>query len=47
MSTQKKQTDRYNKELIKQKDALKQELCENQEHNEDLTQQKSEMEESE
>jgi hypothetical protein len=38
-STQKKQADRYNKELIKQQDALKQELYKNQEHYKDLAQQ--------
>jgi predicted nuclease with TOPRIM domain len=45
MSTQKKQTDRYHKDLIKYQDSVKGELYKNQEHNEDLTQQNSELEE--
>uniref|UniRef100_A0A8D1AIL3 Golgin subfamily A conserved domain-containing protein n=1 Tax=Sus scrofa TaxID=9823 RepID=A0A8D1AIL3_PIG len=45
VSTQQKQADRYNKELTKERDTLKLELYKNNKSNEDLKQQKSELEE--
>ncbi|XP_037348356.2 golgin subfamily A member 2, partial [Talpa occidentalis] len=45
VSTHHKQTDRYNKELIKERDALKLELYKNNKTNEDLQQCNSELEE--
>ncbi|XP_057577211.1 golgin subfamily A member 2 isoform X2 [Hippopotamus amphibius kiboko] len=45
VSTQQKQADRYNKELTKERDALKLELYKNNKSNEDLKQQNSELEE--
>ncbi|XP_031225656.1 golgin subfamily A member 2 isoform X7 [Mastomys coucha] len=45
VSTQQKQADRYNKDLTKERDALKLELYKNSKSNEDLRQQNSELEE--
>ncbi|XP_040081187.1 golgin subfamily A member 2 isoform X7 [Oryx dammah] len=45
VSTQQKQADRYNKELTRERDALKLELYKNNKNNEDLKQQNSELEE--
>ncbi|XP_005346133.1 golgin subfamily A member 2 isoform X1 [Microtus ochrogaster] len=45
VSTQQKQADRYNKDLTKERDALKLELYKNNKNNEDLRQQNSELEE--
>uniref|UniRef100_A0A8C3X1M2 Golgin subfamily A conserved domain-containing protein n=1 Tax=Catagonus wagneri TaxID=51154 RepID=A0A8C3X1M2_9CETA len=45
VSTQQKQADRQNKELTKERDALKLELYKNNKNSEDLKQQKSELEE--
>ncbi|XP_006234058.1 golgin subfamily A member 2 isoform X5 [Rattus norvegicus] len=45
VSTQQKQADRYNKDLTKERDALKLELYKNGKSNEDLRQQNSELEE--
>ncbi|XP_020730436.1 golgin subfamily A member 2 isoform X10 [Odocoileus virginianus] len=45
VSTQQKQADRYNKELTRERDALKLELYKNNKSNEDLKQQNSELEE--
>ncbi|XP_061055829.1 golgin subfamily A member 2 isoform X6 [Eubalaena glacialis] len=45
VSTQQKQADRYNKELTKERDALRLELYKNNKSNEDLKQQTSELEE--
>ncbi|XP_014637674.1 PREDICTED: golgin subfamily A member 2 isoform X2 [Ceratotherium simum simum] len=45
VSTQQKQADRYNKELTKERDALKLELYKNNKNTEDLKQQNSELEE--
>ncbi|XP_064435700.1 golgin subfamily A member 2 isoform X7 [Mirounga angustirostris] len=45
VSTQQKQTDRHNKDLTKERDALKLELYKNNKNNEDLTQQNSELDE--
>ncbi|CAO2597963.1 Golgin subfamily A member 2 [Lemmus lemmus] len=45
VSTQQKQADRYNKDLTKERDALKLELYKNNKNNEDLKQQNSELEE--
>ncbi|XP_043325628.1 golgin subfamily A member 2 isoform X6 [Cervus canadensis] len=45
VSTQQKQADRYNKELTRERDALKLELYKNSKNNEDLKQQNSELEE--
>ncbi|XP_026369844.2 golgin subfamily A member 2 isoform X2 [Ursus arctos] len=45
VSTQQKQVDRHNKDLTKERDALKLELYKNNKTNEDLKQQNSELEE--
>ncbi|XP_009455654.1 golgin subfamily A member 2 isoform X4 [Pan troglodytes] len=45
VSTQQKKADRYNKELTKERDALRLELYKNTQSNEDLKQEKSELEE--
>ncbi|XP_059781711.1 golgin subfamily A member 2 isoform X6 [Balaenoptera ricei] len=45
VSTQQKQADRYNKELTKERDALRLQLYKNNKSNEDLKQQTSELEE--
>ncbi|XP_051022876.1 golgin subfamily A member 2 isoform X3 [Acomys russatus] len=45
VSTQQKQADRYNKDLTKERDALKLELYKNSKNNEDLKQHNSELEE--
>ncbi|XP_027279630.1 golgin subfamily A member 2 isoform X13 [Cricetulus griseus] len=45
VSTQQKQADKYNKDLTKERDALKLELYKNNKNNEDLKQQNSELEE--
>ncbi|XP_045018260.1 golgin subfamily A member 2 isoform X2 [Bubalus bubalis] len=45
VSTQQKQADRYNKELTRERDALKLELYKNNKNNEDLKQHNSELEE--
>nr|XP_044998095.1 golgin subfamily A member 2 isoform X2 [Jaculus jaculus] len=45
VSTQQKQADRYNKDLTKERDALKLELYKNNKNTEDLKQQNSELEE--
>uniref|UniRef100_A0A2K6LNQ9 Golgin A2 n=2 Tax=Rhinopithecus TaxID=542827 RepID=A0A2K6LNQ9_RHIBE len=45
VSTQQKKADRYNKELTKERDALRLELYKNTQNNEDLKQEKSELEE--
>ncbi|XP_032758670.1 golgin subfamily A member 2 isoform X7 [Rattus rattus] len=45
VSTQQKQADRYNKDLTRERDALKLELYKNGKSNEDLRQQNSELEE--
>ncbi|XP_042536883.1 golgin subfamily A member 2 isoform X7 [Dipodomys spectabilis] len=45
VSTQQKQADKYNKELTKERDALKLELYKNNKNNEDLTELNSELEE--
>ncbi|XP_028740524.1 golgin subfamily A member 2 isoform X5 [Peromyscus leucopus] len=45
VSTQQKQADRYNKDLTKERDALKLELYKNNKNSEDLRQQNSELEE--
>ncbi|XP_032490071.1 golgin subfamily A member 2 isoform X8 [Phocoena sinus] len=45
VSTQQKQADRYNKELTKERDALRLDLYKNNKSNEDLKQQTSELEE--
>ncbi|XP_054440283.1 golgin subfamily A member 2 isoform X3 [Pteronotus mesoamericanus] len=45
VSTQQKQADRYNKELIKNRDALKLELYKSNKTNEDLKQENSELQE--
>ncbi|XP_040592855.1 golgin subfamily A member 2 isoform X3 [Mesocricetus auratus] len=45
VSTQQKQVDKYNKDLTKERDALKLELYKNNKNNEDLRQQNSELEE--
>nr|KAF6433742.1 hypothetical protein HJG59_008820 [Molossus molossus] len=45
VSTQQKQADRYNKELTKNRDALKLELYKNNKTNEDLKQENSELQE--
>ncbi|XP_035973788.2 golgin subfamily A member 2 isoform X3 [Halichoerus grypus] len=45
VSTQQKQTDRHNKDLTKERDALKLELYKNNKNNEDLKQQNSELDE--
>ncbi|XP_058528385.1 golgin subfamily A member 2 isoform X3 [Ochotona princeps] len=45
VSTQQKQTDKHNKELTKERDALKLELYKNNKNNEDLKEQNSELEE--
>uniref|UniRef100_A0A8C6FUB8 Golgin subfamily A conserved domain-containing protein n=1 Tax=Moschus moschiferus TaxID=68415 RepID=A0A8C6FUB8_MOSMO len=45
VSTQQKQADRHNKELTRERDALKLELYKNNKNNEDLKQQNSELEE--
>ncbi|XP_048199986.1 golgin subfamily A member 2 isoform X10 [Perognathus longimembris pacificus] len=45
VSTQQKQAEKYNKELTKERDALKLELYKNNKNNEDLTELNSELEE--
>ncbi|XP_025744068.1 golgin subfamily A member 2 isoform X1 [Callorhinus ursinus] len=45
VSTQQKQVDRHNKDLTKERDALKLELYKNNKNNEDLQQQNSELDE--
>nr|XP_011709826.1 golgin subfamily A member 2 isoform X4 [Macaca nemestrina] len=45
VSTQQKKADRYNKELTKERDALRLELYKNTQNNDDLKQEKSELEE--